>query len=229
MKRVFTLAIGLVLLLICVGTVSAETELVVNGGFESPVVGSPWNTIGAGNGLTGWTISPSSGSIDLDHGGWQSHSGDQSIDLSGNSPATISQTINTEKDKTYVLKFWLAGNSYSPDPKSVNVYWDGNKVDSPITFDVTGKDIYKTDGTYNGWRLITVSGLKATGPTTEIAFEQIPSSVSLASGVMLDDISITLPDDHPTPAPEFPSMALPAAMLVGFMGFVLFVQNSKKE
>lgn len=226
MKRVITLAIALVVLLACVGTVSAN--LVTNGGFESPVAGYPWTTLYAGNGLTGWTISPDSGSIDLDHGGWQSHSGAQSIDLAGDRPATISQTINTEVGKTYDLTFWLAGNSYTSDPKSVNVYWDGAKVDSPVTFDVAGKDIFKTDGSYNGWTKITLSGLKATKTTTEIAFEQIPSSENLACGVMLDDISVELAGNPPTPTPEFPSTAIPAAMLVGFMGIVLYVQKSKK-
>ena len=218
------MAIALVMFSLCVGAVSAE--LVTNGGFESPVVGYPWSTILAGNGLTGWTINY--GSIDLTHDGWQSHSGDQSIDLAGNTPATISQTINTEEGKTYDLTFWLAGNTFTQDPKSVNVYWNGGKVDSPVTFDVTGLNIFKTDGSFKSWRKVTISGLKATGSTTEIAFEQVPSN-DLRCGVMLDDISVVPADDPPIPAPEFPSLAFPAAMLVGFIGIILVIQKSRQE
>jgi choice-of-anchor C domain-containing protein len=221
MKKVLTLAISLVILLACVGTVSAN--LVVNGGFESPQVDGNWATYYAGNGLTGWTINY--GSIDLVHEGWQSHLGDQSIDLAGDSPSKISQTINTaDLGATYTLSFWLAGNPYTPAKgvKGLNVYWDGALIKS-TSFDTT-----YTSFENMGWTLVTISGLKATKTTTEIAFEQGTSDNS-ACGVALDDISVVDPIDPPTPAPEFPSMALPAAMLVGFMGVVLFVQKSKNE
>jgi choice-of-anchor C domain-containing protein len=223
MKKVLTLAISLVLLLACVGTVSADTNLVVNGGFETPLGDYPWHPIYAGNGLTGWTINY--GSIDLIHNGWQSHSGDQSIDLAGDSPGKISQTINTaDLGATYTLSFWLAGNAYTPAKgvKGLNVYWDGALIKS-TSFDTT-----YTSFDNMGWTLVTISGLKATKTTTEIAFEQ-GTTDNAACGVALDDISVVDPIDPPTPAPEFPSMALPAAMLVGFMGVVLFVQKSKNE
>jgi choice-of-anchor C domain-containing protein len=226
MKKVLTLAISLVLLLACVGTVSAETNLVVNGGFESPLGDYPWHAISAGNELTGWTINY--GSIDLVHGGWPSHSGDQSIDLAGNEQGKISQIITTtDLSGTYNIQFWLAGNPYTQGKKALKVYWDGNEV-SPttgsLTFDTTGKSF-----TDMGWTLVTISGLKATKSTTELAFVQ-GATDDERCGVALDDISVVDPPvDPPTPAPEFPSTALPAAMLVGFMGVVLFVQKSKNE
>ena len=34
---------------------------------------------------------------------------------------------------------------------------------------------------------------------------------------------------YPTPAPEFPSVALPAAMILGFLGVVLFIQGTRKQ
>ena len=223
MKRVLTLAIGLLLVLACVGTVSAGTavNLVTNGGFEDPLITGDFGTY-TGSGLTGWTTT---GSIDLIHGYWKSHSGAQSIDLAGNERGKISQTINTaEPDGTYTISFWLAGNPHIlyQGPKELNVYWDGEKVKS-ITFDTTGKTVDNM-----GWTLVTISGLKAKGKTTEIVFEQGETSNNYI-GVALDDISVVDPVDPPTPAPEFPSMALPAAMLVGFMGVVLYVQKSGKD
>ncbi len=95
------------LLLAGVGAVSAA-NLVQNPGFENPSVGGSFTTL-TGNGLTDWTIE-TGGSIDLISGYWLPHSGVQSIDLAGNEPGKISQTINTVVGGTYTLSFWMAGN-----------------------------------------------------------------------------------------------------------------------
>jgi choice-of-anchor C domain-containing protein len=216
MKRTLTLGIVLVLLLACVGTVSAN--LVSNGGFESPVAANPWSTIYTGNGLTGWTIE--TGSIDLINGYWQPHAGSQSVDLAGDSPGKISQTINTVPGASYDLTFWMAGNPDIQGPKVLGAYWDGAELSPTITFDSSG-----TSHQNMGWKLVTISGLKATKTTTEIAFAHIAPDG--ACGVALDDISVERTDV--IPAPEFPTMALPVTMLVGFMGVVLFIQKSKEN
>jgi choice-of-anchor C domain-containing protein len=216
MKRALTLGIVLVLLLACVGTVSAN--LVQNGEFESPIAASPWSTLFPGNGLTGWTIE--TGSIDLINGYWQPHAGAQSVDLAGNSPARISQTITTVPGASYDLSFWIAGNPDMQGQKVLGVYWDGAELSPAITFDSSGKTHQNM-----GWELVTISGLTATKTTTEIAFEH--KAPEGPCGVALDDISV-----DPTgviPAPEFPGIALPALMLVGFMGVVLFVQKSREN
>jgi choice-of-anchor C domain-containing protein len=220
-KRTTFLGIVLMLCLACVGTVAAggmDINLVSNGGFEDPVVSYPYSTIYAGNGLPGWIITTQS--IDLMHA-WTPHSGDQCIDLAGNGRGKISQTIKTEVGANYEISFWLSGNPHSryQGPKGLNVYWAGEKVKS-VTFDTTGKS-----GDNMGWTLVTISGLKAKATTTEIAFEQGETSDD-HYGVVLDDISVI---DPVTPAPEFPSTTLPAALLVGFMGIILFVQKSRKD
>jgi hypothetical protein len=235
MKRVLTLATGLVLLLVCVGTVSAGTglNLVENGGFESPVIAGPAaHYFGSGE-LSGWAVS--NGGVDLyKNTFWTPHSGEQSLDLSARTPGKISQTINTANlDGTYTLSFWLAGNPFYDDThaqgiKVFKVYWDGNEV-TPTTgslfFDTTGRSY-----TDMGWTPVTISGLKATKETTELVFEQ-GATDDPRCGVALDDISVVDPPVDPpvTPAPEFPSAALPASMLVGFMGIVLYVQKSRQE
>lgn len=225
MKRVLTLATGLVLLLVCVGTVSAN--LVSNGGFEDPVVGYPFVGYSlAGKGMTGWTIN--SGSIDIIHGGWTSHSGDQSIDLAGINKGKISQTIATaDLTGTYDLQFWLAGNPYTQGKKVLIVYWDGNEVTpttGSLTFDTTGKSY-----TEMGWTLVTISGLKATKTTTELVFEQGATN-DQRCGVVLDDISVEdQPVDPPTPVPEFPTVALPVAFLIGFVGIIMMSRKSREN
>ena len=216
MKRVLTLATGLVLLLLCVGTVSAN--LVSNGGFEDPVVKFPFSTIYAGNGLTGWTITTQS--IDLMHS-WTPHSGAQCIDLAGNGRSKISQTINTRVGTDYEISFWLAGNPNSlyQGPKGLNVYWAGEKVKS-VTFDTTGKS-----GDNMGWTFVTIPGLKAKGTTTEIAFEQGETSKDYY-GVALDDITV---EDPVIPAPEFPGVALPVGLLIGFIGIIMVIRKSQEK
>ena len=220
MKKELTLTISLLLVLVCVGTVaggSTDVNLLTNGGFESPQLdsGAPGQTIS--HGLTGWNIE--SGNIDLIHSFWTPKSGNQSIDLVGTYPGTISQTINTVPGATYTISFRMAGNPDAQEQKVLGVYWDGNEVGSP-TFDTTGKS--KTD---MGWTFVAIPGLTATKTTTKIAFKNIASSEYY--GVALDDISVV--DPPVTPAPEFPGTAFPAVMLVGFMGFVLYVQKSRKD
>jgi choice-of-anchor C domain-containing protein len=217
MKRLLMSGIILVVLLTCVGAVSAN--LVTNGGFEAPIAANPWTTIFAGNGLTGWSID--SGSIDLIHNYWQPHSGDQSLDLSGNSPARISQMIPTTPGATYDLTFWMAGNPDIQEVKTLGVYWDGNELSPTITFDSTGQT--KAD---MGWKLVTISGLKATTGSTELAFLDIQPQ-SDPCGVALDDISLV--PAQVNPVPEFPGMALPLTLLVGLIGVVLFIRKSKEN
>jgi choice-of-anchor C domain-containing protein len=218
MKKVLTLAIGLFLVLTCVATVSAN--LVSNGDFENPKItgNSNWLTY-SGSDIPGWEIS---GNVDLGNAGmWDPSEGAQSIDLAGDVPARISQTIVTEKNGNYELKFWLAGNPGEDawGVKGLNVYWNGEKIKS-LEFDTTNK---KTN--YMGWTLVTIPNLIAKGTSTEIAFEQ-GATKDKRCGVALDGISV---EDPITPAPEFPSAALPVAMLVGFIGIVLYVQNSRKD
>jgi choice-of-anchor C domain-containing protein len=198
--KIFIVLIGLIILLaLCGGciiinvpgrdtvnpqistTVIQTTPLVSNGGFETPVSGYPFTTM-AGNQLTGWSIDY--GSIDLINGGVQPHSGSQSIDLSGNSPALISQRISTVPGGEYTLRFWMAGNPDRQEVKSLGVFWNGNELNPILTFDSTGHT-----GTDMGWKLVTVSNLIATSSSTEIAFldRQHPDD---PYGVMLDDVSI---------------------------------------
>jgi choice-of-anchor C domain-containing protein len=219
MKRVLALGIGLVLLLACVGTGSAN--LVANGGFELPQYDSTVGYKDMSSGLTDWTIEY--GTIDQIHSTWQPYEGNQSVDLAGYHPSTISQTISTVPGETYDLTFAMAGNPAVQEQKILGVYWDDQELTPTYTFDTTGKTYLNM-----GWKKITITGLKATKTTTKIAFKNVQSAA--AYGVALDDVSVEArADPPPTPAPEFPSVAIPVGMLVGFLGIVLSVQKSRKE
>jgi choice-of-anchor C domain-containing protein len=82
---------------------------IVNGSFEAPVAGAPFQTL-TGNQLTGWTIT--SGSVDLINGYWPAFEGRQSIDLAGSTRdgGVIEQGFGTLAGETYVLTFNYANN-----------------------------------------------------------------------------------------------------------------------
>jgi choice-of-anchor C domain-containing protein len=209
-------SVVLVVLLACIGGVSAN--LVTNGGFEMPTAANPWTTFFTGNGLTGWTIT--SGSIDLINGYWQPHSGSQSIDLSGNSPGMITQNITTIPGDSYDLSFWMAGNPDIQEVKTLGVYWNGAELGTTYTFDSTGHTHADM-----GWKEVTIPGLQATGTSTEIGFLDIQPQ-SDPCGVALDDISVVPASQS---APEFPTLAVPGAMIVGLLGVVLFIRRGKEN
>ena len=213
MKKTLTLGIVLVLLLACVGAVSAN--LVQNPGFESPVEGGGSYTTLTGAGLTDWTIA-SGGSIDLISGYWQKHTGVQSIDLAGNEAGTISQTIDVGNNQICSLSFWMAGNPDQQGVKTLEVKFGSNT--RSFTFDSSGHTREAM-----GWEEKTASGLTATGLTTL----QFVDTSSGPYGPALDDISMECRDQ--IPVPEFPTVALPAALIVGLIGAVLFIQKSKEE
>jgi len=221
MKSVLKLAIGLVLLLVCAGTVSAN--LVANGGFENPTYRNQITTL-TGSELPGWTIDKGNIQVILNTY-WESAEGTQSIDLAGTTPGNIRQTINTEPGATYTMTFRMAGNpdgngkGLGYELKELEVDWDGTPITPTYTFDSTGKSRESM-----GWILVTIPNLKATKSTTEIAF--ITKAPSSAYGVALDDISVT---DPVTPAPEFPSLALPVGFLIGFAGIIMVIRNTREN
>lgn len=90
-------------------------ELLTNGNFEDGPEPDP-----AGRGFTpyeagstaipGWTITR--GSVDYIGPYWQHADGRRSIDLNGNEPGAIAQTIRTRPGRKYRVTFGLAGNAF---------------------------------------------------------------------------------------------------------------------
>jgi choice-of-anchor C domain-containing protein len=89
-----------------------------NGSFEAgagPNTGDWWWHLWAPNStIPGWTVV--SGSVDLEADGalgWQASDGHRSVDLDGDFPGAIAQTMPTTEGTLYVVRFDLSGN---PDP-----------------------------------------------------------------------------------------------------------------
>ena len=95
---------------------SAHGAILINGGFETPVIqaGPPYLTIHAGSSqLTGWTVV--SGSVDTVGASWfPPYEWYQSLDLDGSSPGIIEQSFSTAPGATYQLTFYYSNNPYGP-------------------------------------------------------------------------------------------------------------------
>jgi len=206
-----TFGLIFMLLVACIGTVSAN--IVSNGDFESPIANYPFTTYYAGNTFGSWHVD--SGSIDLIHDYWQAYAGDQSIDLAGETPGAVSQTLATVPGKTYTLTFWMAGNPDYQSVKTLGISWNGADLPSTYTFDSTGHS--HTD---MGWTKVTITNLEATSASTVLTFKDIGKDQCY--GIALDNISV---DDETISAPEFPGVAVPVAMLAAILGIVFCIRK----
>lgn len=177
----------------------SDFNLVVNGGFESPIVtnGSGWQLYDNGTEGLGWTVAwrdafegaPETAKLELHRGvnGWLSDEGSQHAELdsdwgyNNNEEASviISQDIPTIPGHTYELSY-----AFSPRPGTyeddniIQVKVDGSNVDTQGGF---------AGGANTLWNIYSVNFF-ATGSSTNIAFQDsgYPNSV----GTFLDNVSV---------------------------------------
>jgi choice-of-anchor C domain-containing protein len=219
-----TLSIGIILVLFLASMGVATAAIVQNGGFETSSVVPPdpgYLTCPDGI-MNDWTIG---GTIDAINGYWTPFEGLQSIDLTGTSPGSISQTLTLDPTKTYQLSFEMAANPGGlPNIKTAKVHWDNQVFE--FSFDKSAHSGLSL--TNMQWEKKTINGLASSG-TTVLTFEDVTVD-NTYYGVALDDV-IVVPEDNspPTPVPEFPTIALPMALIVGILGAVLFIQRTKEN
>lgn len=125
LKVVSGLGVACVAALGAVPAGAAPATVVTNGSFEMGGYQSSTNSSGSPLGyemipsgstdITGWTASTLDGSsssdaVDWVNSYWTAEDGTMSIDLNGNAPGEISQTLTTSPGLTYNVTFWLSGN-----------------------------------------------------------------------------------------------------------------------
>ena len=154
---------------------------VSNGGFEvtPPVVSDGGFMTLTGSQLPGWTIA-SGGSIDLLRGyqGWV-YEGQQAIDLAGNSPGTISQTLtDLTIGQEYTVSFAYGRNidNLSTDKTGI------------VTLGAGPDQTFEYAGIGAGWSLGSYV-FTATGTSIQLSFAASPNAGSY--GALLDAVSIT--------------------------------------
>ena len=168
MKKTLTLAITIVMLLACIGAVSAA-DLITNGGFESPVNTQNWQVYAA---VPGWTIEqgigPVSGAPTLEYQtlntlGLAPDEGDQYAELDSYANVNISQMVTLTKGITYHISFaqtcrpqesgatsilgvYLDGELLSTTTCDLTQTWKTNTVDVTPAADVTAKLMFADEG-----------------------------------------------------------------------------------
>jgi hypothetical protein len=191
MKRLVCLAF-----LCCASMALAGPNLIVNGGFEDPTIGTGSYYINPT--IPGWTSDMGAG-IEIQR--WVAgtpYEGQQFVELDSYNSSNMFQDIATDSGKTYQLSF-----AYSPRPgvgaysNNINIYWDGNLLDS-----LTGNGAGDTQWTVHSY------AVEASGQLTRLEFRDMGISDSL--GGYLDDVQLTC---NAVPAP--------GALLLGSMGMGL--------
>ncbi len=204
--------------------VSAETNLVTNGDFETPVAPSPANILSvSGTQLDGWTILPG-GVMDVtnknfaDNGSttFPVYSGNQALDLNSLQPASMTQDLTTEVGSTYHVFFALTG----VPPVPLNECPAGSVLDKALTVSAgsTSHDYtFYPDANAtppNNQAYVTKEfDFVATGTTTTLQFA---STTQGCAGPIIDAVSVTL---VPPVTPETPPVAAaPVAAAPAFTG-----------
>ncbi|MFJ7059160.1 DUF642 domain-containing protein [Streptomyces microflavus] len=112
----------------------------LSGGFENPVVPPPtlFTVHTAGQTLAPWTVGGDSVDLVSDRL-WDAAGGHQSVDLSGNAPGSVSQTVATLPLTSYIVRFKLAGNVAQPPAVKKGEFRVNGAVVRTFSFDGTGR------------------------------------------------------------------------------------------
>jgi len=164
---------------------AADVNLIVNGSFESPSV---WQTsavtdyTAGSTAMPGWTVGGNS--VDLTgETYWAAEDGDQSLDLSGSAPGSVTQTVTTTPGADYTLTWYMAGNTNCGQAiKTMHVLWNGTLVDSP-TFDDSSDS-----NTSMGWVEVQLN-VAATSASSTLEFADATPDASQC-GSTLDSVSL---------------------------------------
>lgn len=168
-------------------------NLVANGGFDQGADPGSYKTFAKGDKFPGWTITK--GSID-EIGSYYKCAHKWCLDMNGNEPGAIRQTIATEPGKKYELSFMLSANPQCGKPKKaleVGMSWDDPDNPDRIAgglFPVTATGDIK-------WAKHTMPFTAGAGKT-HLTFQS--KGESSACGPLLDSVSVTLVPDAPAPA-----------------------------
>lgn len=195
-------------------TSANAANLLVNGDFESPIVGrGTFTPYGSGGSIGGWNVSgPSNGILHIETSyvesgiAFPAQAGLQWVDLTGignlGPTAGISQTVATTIGQRYSLSFWVGnadgtGNSFYTLPSTVNLSLNNGAFTSFTNSDTTP---FTTN-----WKLFSTSFIASRNLTTIGFFNGTPLGDS-AGGI--DSVNLSL-----SAIPEPVSWVL---MIVGF-------------
>ena len=167
-------------------------DSLINGSFESPVVGT-FETFSQANAIPGWTIT--SGEVEIDRTPWPASEGSQSMDLSGNFAGSLEQTVSGFiAGASYELRFEYALHATASSSRSANVLIDNNVVSNITATTGMLAPNYQTAGI----PFIADSSQKTFG------FNSLSPD---SRGVVIDNVRVILtgtsePEPEPEPQPQ---------------------------
>jgi len=186
------------LIVACIAFAAAPAlaqNLVQNGSFESPALGSGnWGIYPA---IPGWTLVSGGGAEIQNNVAGAPYAGEQHVELDGNDNSAIEQAVPVTPGAAYVFRW-----AYSPRPgiasgsNGIEVLVDGNVIGLPAQ-----------DGTGNADTVWTVYQLAVTagGPTMTLRFRA--GGTSDGVGGYIDDVALTPLAVSPVPGPTGPAAA----------------------
>ena len=172
------------------GSGTAHSTILVNGGFEQPTTSGDLFIPAGDPSLVGWTIV--SGSIDVvsNSGSWPAFAGAQSLDLDGRSAGTIEQAFATMPGTAYILSFEYANNPGGLPSANVSVLGAAALLSQNISHSTsTAADMDWTQ---------FVESFTADSATTTLRFASLDGPSSFW-GIALDAVSVS-----PSPCPNPP-------------------------
>lgn len=186
---------------------NAHAALITNGSFESGSTLPRLNyfrTIGTNSTtISGWTVT--AGNIDwIGTGLWEASDGNYSLDMTGTSMGTISQSFATQTGQQYNVFFDLAGNPGANGIVSLGVGIENGPWQS-FSFDTSSQTVSDMGWVTHSWTFT------AQAETTTLSFWNISGATN--AGAALDNVSVTAA--VPIPGAFF----LLAAGLAGFVWF----------
>jgi choice-of-anchor C domain-containing protein len=204
--RAWTALAAAASLCVLVAARARAVSLVVNGGFESPVIAGELVEVPTGV-LDAWTV----GGGGVDHVGslWQAADGSQSLDLNRNGAGSIYQDLPTLPGQAYEISFSLSGNPLAVAAKRLVVRW-GATIVGDFSFDSAG-----TSTSQMSWTPQVIPVL-ATAGTTRLTFLSLTGSMSGSLGTggfygpALDRVAVV-------PVPEPGSALLLAVACAGLL------------
>ena len=196
--------------LVLVGNGAGElkaTNLIVNGSFESPSVGTNWSNFA--NGLVpGWNDTSGSDGIEIDFSpviGGPAYDGTQSMEVNATTFDTVSQTVTGLTVGQEYLLFWAYGDRPSSGPQQLDVYFGGKLV----TID---SDTSATDGNSSLVWFPQSFIVTATSTSEVLSFAAVDVGGRPSYGNEIDGVSL---ESIPEPA----TLLLVAPGLIGLLGF----------
>jgi len=212
----------LVFLLVCLAAFTLPqhlyAQLLVNGGFETPVL-SPGTflTITPGNEPTGFGWTVLSGSVDVGYTpilpfvAYPAYQGNQALDLNGVNRGAVFQNFATVIGQTYTVSF-----AYADNPDELGSV----KSASVVVTNVANSDILISDNIFhststnsppNADFFLFGDTFIATGTNTRLTLTSTSASNSASGGLFIDAVSVAVAVPEPSSIMLISSLGLAAA------------------